>query len=104
MQALTFFAVGMCRNSLGPCALECGPSTPVTTNCAAGNFSPSIAMNGMLPPSPINAAGAPKASCDAAASDAASHGASAGAFQPEEPTCPENDTFAPYGGSASNSA
>ena len=47
------FAVGRWRNSLGPCAFECGPSTPVTTNCARGNFAPSIAMNGMLPPSPI---------------------------------------------------
>ena len=25
----------MCRNSLGPCALECGPSTPVMRNCAS---------------------------------------------------------------------
>jgi hypothetical protein len=32
------------------------PSTPVTTNCVFGNFSPSIAMNGMLPPSPIRRA------------------------------------------------
>jgi len=45
--------VGICRNSLGPCALEWGPSTPVTTNCACGNFSPSIAINGILPPSPM---------------------------------------------------
>ena len=49
----TRLPVGMCRNSFGPCAFECGPRTPVTTNCACGNFSPSIAMNGMLPPSPI---------------------------------------------------
>jgi hypothetical protein len=39
--------------------LERGPSTPVITNCAAGNFSPSIAMNGMVPPSPIHIIGLP---------------------------------------------
>jgi hypothetical protein len=50
---LTRRPVGMCRNSLGPCALECGPKTPVTTNCACGKRSPSIAMNGIEPPSPI---------------------------------------------------
>src|SRR5688572_26713222 len=30
--AVTFTPVGTCRNSLGPCAFEPGPSTPVTTN------------------------------------------------------------------------
>ena len=44
---------GMCRNSFGPCALECGPSTPVMRNCASGNFSPSMPMNGIVPPSPM---------------------------------------------------
>ena len=28
----------MCRNSFGPCALECGPSTPVIRNCALGKL------------------------------------------------------------------
>lgn len=52
MQADSFLAKGMCRNSLGPWALECGPSNPVTTNCVPGNFSPSMAMKGIEPPSP----------------------------------------------------
>jgi hypothetical protein len=34
-----------------------GPSTPVTRICAFGNFSPSMFMKGMVPPSPIQAAG-----------------------------------------------
>ena len=38
---------------LGPWALECGPSTPVITNWALGNFSPSMPMKGIEPPSPI---------------------------------------------------
>ena len=33
---VTRLPVGICRNSLGPCALECGPSTPVTTNASSG--------------------------------------------------------------------
>ena len=32
----SFFANGTCRNSFGPCALLCGPRTPVTRNCALG--------------------------------------------------------------------
>ena len=40
--SVTRLPVGMCRNSFGPCAFEFGPSTPVTTNCASGNFSPSM--------------------------------------------------------------
>ena len=35
-QQVSFFAYGTCRNSLGPCALDCGPSTPVIRNCACG--------------------------------------------------------------------
>ena len=31
-------AVASCRNSFGPCAFECGPSTPVIRNCACGNL------------------------------------------------------------------
>jgi len=53
MTWVTLRPVGMCRNSLGPCALECGPNTPVTTNYAFGKRLPSIAMNGIEPPSPI---------------------------------------------------
>ncbi len=76
------FAVGMCRNSFGPCAFEPGPSTPVMQNCASGNFSPSMSMNGIVPPSPMYIAGLPKCRCDAASSACSSHGASAGASQP----------------------
>src|SRR6185437_14959634 len=78
----TFLPVGMCRNSFGPCALECGPSTPVMRNCAFGNFSPSMPMNGMLPPSPMYAAGAPNASCEACDTAPSSQSESFGAFQP----------------------
>src|SRR5690348_17539208 len=78
----TRLPVGMCRNSFGPCAFECGPRTPVIRNCAFGNFSPSMPMNGMLPPSPMYTGGAPKASCEACATACSSQGDSAGAFQP----------------------
>jgi isocitrate dehydrogenase (NAD+) len=63
--AVSFFAYSISRNSFGPCALECGPSTPVIRNCACGNFSPSIAMNGIVPPSPIHIAGLRKCFSDA---------------------------------------
>src|SRR5690606_39560994 len=39
-------------NSLGPWALDCGPRTPVTMNCACGKRSPSMERNGMPPPPP----------------------------------------------------
>ncbi len=45
-------AVGRWRYSSGPWALLSGPSTPVITNWASGNRSPSMPMNGMDPPSP----------------------------------------------------
>ena len=51
--AVSFLPIGTCRNSLGPCALLFGPSTPVIRNCAAGNFSPSMPMKGIEPPSPM---------------------------------------------------
>ena len=50
--SVTFSAVGMWRNSLGPWALLPGPSTPVMTNWASGSDRPSIPMNGIVPPSP----------------------------------------------------
>ena len=53
MQQVSFFAYGMCKNSLGPWALEFGPKTPVIINCAFGYFSPNIAIKGMVPPSLI---------------------------------------------------
>jgi hypothetical protein len=36
-----------------------GRARPVIRNCASGNCRPSIAMNGIVPPSPIAAAGLP---------------------------------------------
>ena len=96
----------MCRNSFGPCALECGPSTPVIMNCAPGNFSPSMPMNGIVPPSPMYIAGVPK-NCLAGAgrSTRSSHGASAGRVPAgARPSRASNSTLAPYGGFASSSA
>src|SRR6185295_14815958 len=58
--AVTLTPVGRSMNSFGPCALEPGPITPVTRNCACGKRSPSICMKGMEPPSPLNIVGAPK--------------------------------------------
>src|SRR5690348_958484 len=95
IEAATFLAVGMCKNSLGPWALECGPSTPVTTNCVLGNFLPNIAINGMEPPSPMKATGLPKAALLALFNAAASQGDSAGAFQPVSPRGQSNTTSAP---------
>ena len=45
--------------------MEPGPITPVTRNCASGKRSPSICMNGMEPPRPLNIGGAPKYALDA---------------------------------------
>src|SRR5579871_4692963 len=94
---VTLLPVGMCRNSLGPCALECGPSTPVMTNCVLGNFSPSMPMNGIEPPSPIYEAGLPKACWEASVTAFSSQGASCGACQPDWPSLPSNETIAPLG-------
>src|SRR6185437_5680364 len=49
------------------------------------------------------AGGGPKNSREAASTDASSHGASAGAFQPLPAFSRSNVTFAPYGGSVSSS-
>src|ERR1700742_1276460 len=95
IDAATFLAVGMCRNSLGPWALECGPSTPVTTNWVLGNFLPNMAMKGMEPPSPMKAPGLPKAALLASSKACASQGDSGGAFQPVSPRGQSNTTSAP---------
>src|SRR5580704_6987546 len=55
--AVSFFAYGTCRNSFGPWAFECGPRTPVMRNCASGKCLPSMAMKGIVPPSPTAAEG-----------------------------------------------
>src|SRR5471032_3522970 len=102
MQADSFLAKGMWRNSLGPWALEWGPSTPVTTNWVPGNFSPSMAMKGIEPPSPWNATGLPNAVRLALFSEASSQGAKVDAFQPLSPRGTSNTTSASYGGVASS--
>ena len=51
-------------------------------NWADGKRWPSMLMNGMEPPTPAKAGGLPKWARDARSSDARSHGAKAGAFQP----------------------
>src|SRR5690606_20741311 len=100
--AVSRLPVAMCRNSFGPCAFDCGPSTPVTRNCASGKRSPSMFMNGIVPPVPMYTASRPKNVRDACCSACSSHGATGGAFHPAmlEPT--SNVTFAPYGGSLSS--
>ena len=63
-------------------------------NCASGNFSPSIPMNGIEPPSPMYIAGLPNSRCDARSSAVSSQGATGGAFQPLEPSAWVNSTSA----------
>jgi hypothetical protein len=94
-QPVSLRAVSMCRNSFGPCALEFGPSTPVTRNCVPGKRSPSIPMNGMLPPVPMYIESCPKKACDACCIDCSSHGANVGAFQPPIADSTLNSTRAP---------
>src|SRR5437867_7849987 len=81
-EAVRFLAVLMCRNSFGPWALLSGPSTPVIRNCALGNFSPSIPMKGIEPPSPNEQALLPKKAVEAFSTACSSHGTGAGASQP----------------------
>src|SRR3954469_8281124 len=94
----------MCRNSFGPCAFACGPRTPVMRNCAAGKRAPSIAMNGMVPPSPIHIALLPELLMELVSMAAASHGAVGGACQPLAAWPYSNITRAAHGGSASEVA
>ena len=70
-------------------------------NCAPGNFSPSMPMNGMVPPSPMYIAGLPKNSSLAWSMASDSHGDRAGAFQPVLAFSSVRVTCAPYGGSRS---
>jgi hypothetical protein len=58
-------------------------------------------MNGMLPPVPMYSAGLPKKACEAACMEAASHGATGGAFQPPMAESTRNSTCAPSGGAVS---
>src|SRR5258706_3706699 len=104
MHSVSLRAVGMWRNSFGPWAFDPGPSTPVMQNWAFGNFSPSMYMNGIVPPSPMYIAGLPKYLREPASSACSSHAASSGASQPELSSRPVNDTTAPYGGSFSSAA
>mmetsp|Transcript_27363 Transcript_27363/g.46466 ORF Transcript_27363/g.46466 Transcript_27363/m.46466 type:complete len:255 (+) Transcript_27363:763-1527(+) len=92
----------MSMNSLGPCALLFGPSTPVITNCALGNISPSIPMKGMVPPSPWYPQGLLKNISDAPFTASLSHGSRSGMHQPEACIPREKVTRAPWGGSRSS--
>src|SRR5260221_10743177 len=85
----------MCGTSFGPCRFECGRSTPVMRNCARGNFAPSMAMKGIVPPSPIHIAGLPKCFCELSSIAASSHGSVRGAFQPSAAWPYTKLTFAP---------
>ena len=71
-------------------------------NCACGNFSPSMPIKGIVPPSPIHTAPFPKWVLDAASHAASSQPASGGAFQPAAPFSATKRTSAPDGGSRSS--
>ena len=64
-------------------------------NCAAGNFSPSMPMNGIDPPSPMYTHDAPKKAREAASAEASSQGLTAGAFQPSPADSGVKVTLAP---------
>src|SRR6218665_3731290 len=49
-EAVRRLAYGRCRNSLGPCALLLGPSTPQTIIWALGRLWLSMFITGMVPP------------------------------------------------------
>ena len=83
-------------NSFGPWAFEPGPMTPVTRNCACGNRSPSMLMNGIEPPRPSNIGGALKYAREARVTESRSQSAITGASQPVPGRSPvENVTRAP---------
>ena len=64
-------------------------------NCASGKRWPSMPMNGIEPPSPIDTGGLPKCVADASSRAASSHGARAGAFQPALAPPASKRTLAP---------
>src|SRR5204863_359340 len=74
---------------------DCDPSWRLIRNCASGNFSPSIPMNGMVPPSPNAMGGFPKKFREARSTDDESHCASGGASQPVDDFSPSKVTRAP---------
>src|SRR3989454_10410589 len=94
-EAVRFLPVLMCKNSFGPWALLSGPRTPVIRNCALGNFSPSIPMKGMEPPSPYEHALLPKKVVDAFSTERSSQGTGAGASQPAAALILSKRTWAP---------
>ena len=53
MHDINFFTYGICKNSFGPWALDCGPNTPVTKNYAFGQTSLNNPIKGILTPSAI---------------------------------------------------
>src|SRR6266853_2415251 len=58
--------------------LDTRHSTPVMRNCASGNFSPSMPMNRIVPPSPKAIGGSPKKLREARSTEEVSHCASGG--------------------------
>ena len=70
------------------------------TNCACGNFSPSMAINGMVPPSPMDRAGLLKYVRDASLIAVSNQGSNAGAFQPVAGSSNSTVTLALLGGSS----
>ena len=67
---------------VGPWALLPGTRAPVTTNWAVGKRSPSMPMNGIVPPSPNVRAGWPNAAVDASSRAVVATGRTAGRSSP----------------------
>mmetsp|Transcript_14609 Transcript_14609/g.33382 ORF Transcript_14609/g.33382 Transcript_14609/m.33382 type:complete len:244 (-) Transcript_14609:309-1040(-) len=88
----------MCKNSFGACMFEPGPAAPVTRNCAFGNMSSSMPMNGMLPPSPMYAHDLSKKVSEAVWTASCNHAASSGACHPFPVATCSSVIRAPCGG------
>ena len=91
----------MLKNSFGPCAFDSGPNIPVTMIYASGNFSPSIPINGIDPPSPQKTLSLPYTNLLAFESTLLIQGLNGGATHPLAPLAKVAVTLAPYGGSFS---
>ena len=92
----------MCRNSFGPCALDCGPEHAGDEELRVGEVLAEHRHErdrAALAHAPR--AGLPKMrAATPRRAPRASHGAVGGAFQPVAASSPSNATRAPYGGSA----
>jgi hypothetical protein len=67
----------------------------VIMNCVRGKRRPSIAMKGMVPPTPVYSIGRPNALCEARCMDASSQGSHTGACQPSDAESISKRTRAP---------